>query len=163
MGYYWYYVPVKENCMRKLSPTPDWHAGFSDYRYVILLWNGRTDWRRHIITGLLFFGLPSYRLLLSNHSLQHRELPVLQFTHEMYSTGSNLPFCSLLSYGYRIPVTTVTYQCFFCCLAGILSKITILKTLKSCLYEAIMPQVQWYCNLPTHIAQNQFSFLPPLR
>ena len=26
------------------------------------------------------------------------ELPVLQFTHEMYS--SNLPYCSLLGYGY---------------------------------------------------------------
>ena len=57
MGYYWYYVPVKENCMRRLSAITDWQVDFLGYRYVILLWNGRTDWRRHILTGLSFYGL----------------------------------------------------------------------------------------------------------
>ena len=33
---------------------------------MILLRNGRTDWRRHILAGFLFYGLSSYRLLLSN-------------------------------------------------------------------------------------------------
>ena len=104
MGYYWYYVPVKENCMRRLSAITDWQVDVLGYRYVILLWNGRTDWRRHTLTGLLFYGLPSYRLLLSYHSLQHRRVTgttirsTVQFIHEMYSR--NLPYCSLLGYGY---------------------------------------------------------------
>ena len=86
MGYYWYYVPVKENCMRKLSPITDWQVGFLGYRYVILLWNGRTVWRRHILTGFYFTANPAIDYCLVTIAYSIVELPVLQFTHEIYHT-----------------------------------------------------------------------------
>ena len=79
--------------------------------------------------------------------------------HELY--GSNLQYCRLclLNTGkYRsLPMLHLLFRTHF-------EQNCNPQNLKKCQYEAIIPQqVHWYCNSPTHIAENQFSFLPSIR